>query len=161
MAKPIPLEMPPHDPREEVISRLRRAPAEHAEAILSAYDILQGLHDHGVLELLRGLIGSSDKVLEIAVETAKTPPAMRAIRNLAVIFKTLGEIDPDLFDGFALALPEAIVQARKEGMDPPGFWAILNKFRSQDLRRGLVAVNSLLEAWGRDFFKEAHSQSTQ
>jgi len=27
------------------------------------------------------------------------------------------------------------------------------------LRRGLVAVNSLLEAWGKDFFSEAHSHS--
>lgn len=159
MAKPIPLEIPPRDPRGEVTSRLQRAPMEHAEAILSAYDILQGLHDRGIFDLLSGMIGSSDKVLEIAVETAKTPPAMRAVRNLLVIFKTLGEIDPELFDGFALALPEAIVQARREGMEPPGFWAILNKFRSKDLRRGLVAVNSLLEAWGRDFFKEAHSQS--
>jgi len=159
MAKPIPLEIPPRDPREEVMSRLQRAPMEHAEAILASYDILQGLHDRGVLDLLRGLIGSSDKVLEIAVETAKTPPAMRAVRNLLIIFKTLGEIDPELFDGFAHALPEAIVQAKKEGMEPPGFRAILSKFRSKDLRRGLVAVNSLLEAWGRDFFREAHSPS--
>ena len=71
----------------------------------------------------------------------------------------LGEIDPELFDGFALALPEAMRQARAQGKEPPGFLAILNKFRSKDLRRGLVAVNSLLEAWGKDFFSEAHSQS--
>jgi len=50
-------------------------------------------------------------------------------------------------------------QARAQGKTPPGFFAILNKFRSRDLRRGLVTVNSLLEAWGRDFFSEAHSQS--
>jgi len=158
MAKPIPMEIQSRDPREEVISRLQRAPLDHAEAILAAYDILQGLHDRGVLDLLRGLIGSSDKVLGIAVEAAKTPYSMRAMRNVMVVFKTLGEIDPDLFDGFALALPEAILRARTEGMNPPGLWSILNKFRSQDLRRGLVAVNGLLEAWGRDFFKEEHPQ---
>jgi hypothetical protein len=50
-------------------------------------------------------------------------------------------------------------QAKAQGKEPPGFLAILNKFRSKDLRRGLVAVNSLLEAWGRDFFSEAHSES--
>jgi uncharacterized protein YjgD (DUF1641 family) len=84
---------------------------------------------------------------------------VRAIRNLVVLGKTLAEIDPDLFDGFALALPEAMRQARAQGKEPPGFLAILNKFRSKDLRRGLVAVNSLLEAWGKDFFSEAHSHS--
>jgi uncharacterized protein YjgD (DUF1641 family) len=76
-----------------------------------------------------------------------------------ILGKTLGEIDPDLFDGFALALPEAMRQAKAQGKEPPGFLAILNKFRSKDLRRGLVAVNSLLEAWGKDFFSEAHSHS--
>ena len=76
-----------------------------------------------------------------------------------VLLKTLGEIDPDLFDGFALALPEAMQQAKAQGKEPPGFLAILNKFRSKDLRRGLVAVNSLLEAWGKEFFSEAHAQS--
>jgi len=83
---------------------------------------------------------------------------VRAVRNLLVLYKTLGEIDPDLFDGFALALPEAMQQAKSQGKEPPGFLAILNKFRSKDLRRGLVAVNSLLEAWGKDFFSK-HTRS--
>ena len=159
MAKPVLLQLPPRDPREELRSRLERAPLEHADALLATYEVLQGLHDRGVLELLRGLLGSGDKVLEVAVDAARTPESVRAIRNFLVLVKTLGEIDPDLFDGFALALPEAMRQAKAQGKEPPGFLAILNKFRSKDLRRGLVAVNSLLEAWGRDFFSEAHSQS--
>ena len=158
MAKPVPLQLPPRDPREEMHSRLERAPLEHADALLAAYEVLQGLHDRGVLELLRGLLGSGDKVLETAVDAARAPESVRAIRNLLVLFKTLGEIDPDLFDGFALALPEAMQQAKAQGKEPPGFLAILNKFRSKDLRRGLVAVNSLLEAWGKDFFSETYSK---
>jgi uncharacterized protein YjgD (DUF1641 family) len=127
--------------------------------LLATYEVLQGLHDSGVLELLRGLFGSSDKVLDTAVDAARAPESVRTLRNLLVLVKTLGEIDPDLFDGFAMALPEAMEQAKKQGKEPPGFLAILNKFRSKDLRRGLVAVNSLLEAWGKDFFVEAHSSS--
>jgi uncharacterized protein YjgD (DUF1641 family) len=159
MAKPVPLQIPPHDPREELRARLGRAPLEHAEALLAGYEVLQGLHDCGVLELLRGLLGSGGKVLETAAEAAQTPESLRAIRNLVILGKTLGEIEPELFDGFAMALPEAMRQARIQGKEPPSFFAILNKFRSKDLRRGLVAVNSLLEAWGKDFFSESHSQS--
>jgi uncharacterized protein YjgD (DUF1641 family) len=161
MAKSVPLQLPPRDPREELRSRLDAAPLEHADALLAAYEVLQGLHDSGVLELLRGLLGSGDKVLETAVDVARAPESVRAVRNLLVLFKTLGEIDPDLLDGFALALPEAMQQAKAQGKEPPGFLAILNKFRSKDLRRGLVAVNSLLEAWGKDFFSEAHSEPSK
>ena len=111
MAKPIPLQLSPRDPREELKSRLDRAPLEHAEALLAGYEVLQGLHDEGVLELLRGLLGSGGKVLETAAEVARAPESVRAIRNLVILGKTLGEIDPDLFDGFAMALPEAMRQA--------------------------------------------------
>ena len=159
MAKPIPLQLPARDPREELRSRLERAPFEHAEALLAGYEVLQGLHDEGVLELLRGLLSAGGKVLEAAAEVGEAPESVRAIRNLIVLWKTLGEIDPALFDGFVLAFPEAMRQARAQGEEPPGFLAILNKFRSKDLRRGLVAVNSLLEAWGKDFFSEARAQS--
>src|ERR1700752_1419210 len=115
MAKPIPLQLPQRDPREELRSRLDRAPLEHAEALLAGYEVLQGLHDCWVLELLRGLLGSGGKVVEAAAEAARAPEAVHAIRNLVVLGKTLGEIDPDLFDGFALAFPEAMKQARAKG----------------------------------------------
>jgi len=159
MAKPIPMELPARDPREELRVRLDKAPLEHAEALLAGYDVLQGLHDCGALELLRGLLASSGKVLEAAAEAARKPESVRAIRNLVILGKTLGEIDPELFNGFAMAIPEAMRQASLQGKEPPGFFAILNKFRGRDLRRGLVAVNSLLEAWGKNFFSEAPSQS--
>jgi uncharacterized protein YjgD (DUF1641 family) len=161
MAKPVPFQLPPRDSREELRSRLDNAPLEHADALLATYEVLQGLHDSGVLELLRALLGSSDKVLETAVDAAKAPESVRAIRNLLVLYKTLGAIDPELFDGFALALPEAMQHAKERGKEPPSLLAILNKFRSRDLRRGLVAVNALLEAWGKEFFSEAHSTSNK
>ena len=110
------------------------------------------------MELLRGLLGSGDKVLQIAVDATRTPESVRIIRNIVVLLRMLGEIDPDIFDGFVLALPEAMQKAKEQGKEPPGVLATLNEFRSKDLRRGIVAVNRLLEAWGREFFSEAHSR---
>ena len=50
MAQPIPLEIPPRNPRAELRSRLEQAPEEHAEAVLAAYEVLQQLHERGVKE---------------------------------------------------------------------------------------------------------------
>jgi len=79
-----------------VISRLEKAPAEHAEALLAGLEVLQGLHDQGVLEILRGVLEGGNKILEIVVEAAKTPEGIRAIRNLVILSKILGSIDPEL-----------------------------------------------------------------
>jgi uncharacterized protein YjgD (DUF1641 family) len=158
MAKPIPLKLPPHDSREHLRSRLENAPLEHAEALLAGYEVLQGLHDAGVLEVLRGFLGSGDKVLQIAVNAVRAPESIRIIRNLVILSSMLGEIDPDIFDGIVSALPEAMRKAKEQGKEAPGVLATLNEFRSKDLRRGIVVVNRLLEAWGRVFFGGADSR---
>jgi uncharacterized protein YjgD (DUF1641 family) len=155
MAQPILLNVPRRDPHEELRSRLAHAPAQHAEAVLAAYEVLQGLHDQGVLELLRGMLGGRDKVLEIAVEAAKTPEAIRGIRNLLVMAKIVSSIDPEFLEKVAQAVPEAIVgAARAEQEEPPTFWRMWKIVRGKDLRRGFVAVNSMLAAWGRSFAAE-------
>jgi len=155
MSQPIPLNLPARDPRTELQARLQNAPVEHAEALLSAYEVLQGLHNRGVLELARGALGSSDKILEIVVGSTKTPEAIRGIRNLIILAKILGTIEPELVEGFARSLPEAIALTKACESSPPGFWGILMKFRNRNFRRGLVLVNSMLEAFGRNLPLEA------
>ena len=53
MALPIRFQPPHRDPRDELHTRLQEAPEEHAEALLAVYDILQGLHDRGILAALK------------------------------------------------------------------------------------------------------------
>jgi uncharacterized protein YjgD (DUF1641 family) len=159
MAKPIPLQIPPRDSREELLPQLQSAPAEHAEALLAGYEVLQGLHDSGTLEMLRGLLGSGDKVLQTAVDATRTPESVRIIRNLLLLVKMLGEFDPDLFEGFVHALPEAMKNAKARAKDSPGLLSTLNEFRNKDLLRGIIVVNSLLQIWGSEFLSAAISQS--
>ncbi|SPE56946.1 conserved hypothetical protein [Verrucomicrobia bacterium] len=150
MAQPIPLEIPARDPRAELQARLQNAPLAHAEALLSAYEVLQGLHDRGVFELLRGALGSSDRVIELIVDAAQTPESVRGFRNSLILAKILGTIEPELVEGFARSLPEAIALTKAHEAKPPGFWGVLKQFRNRDFRRGLVLVNSMLEAFGRN-----------
>jgi len=150
MAQPIPLELPARDPRAELQARLQNAPLEHAQALLSTYEVLQGLHDRGVIELLRGALGSSDKVIEIVVEAAKTPESIRGIRNILILAKILGTIEPEVVEGFARSLPEALALTKAQESDPPGFWGILKNFRNKNFRRGLLLASSLLESLGKN-----------
>jgi uncharacterized protein YjgD (DUF1641 family) len=147
MAQPILLKLPARDPRAELQVRLQSAPLEHAEALLSACEVLQGLHDRGVLELARGALGSSDKVIEIAVEAAKLPESIRGIRNLIILSKILGTIEPELVEGFARSLPEALT--KKPESKPPSLWQLLKKMFSQDTRRALGAMLEIFESFGK------------
>jgi uncharacterized protein YjgD (DUF1641 family) len=138
MAQPVPFESPKRDFREELRVRLEQAPADHAEAILASYEVLQGLHDTGTLELLRGVLGGSDKILEILVEAAKTPEAVRGIRNLIIVLKLAGSIDPDQLHA---ALEGGTQMA-------PSLWEIGKRVRTDDARRGMATAVSLLSIFG-------------
>ncbi|MDX6532140.1 MAG: hypothetical protein QOH41_4430 [Blastocatellia bacterium] len=150
MAQPIPFHPAPRDPREDLNTRLQQASLEHAEAVLAAYEVLQLLHDRGVLELMRGTLGGSEKILEQVVAVASAPESIRATRNLLLLVTALGEIEPALLSDLTRAIPRALVQANAEQRKPPGLFKLFSTFWNKDFRRGLAACNDLLVVFGRN-----------
>jgi uncharacterized protein YjgD (DUF1641 family) len=147
MSQPIHLEFPARDPGAALQIRLQNAPLQHAEALLSGYDLLQRLHDRGILDLVRGGLGSSDKVLTILVDAAKTPEAIIATRNLLILSKVVFTLEPELLEAITKAVPDSLAQARLQ--KPLSFWQMFKKMCSQDTRRALSAMLGLLESFGK------------
>ena len=133
MARSIPLELPPRDPREELRKRLDEAPLEHAEALLDSYKVLKQLHDHGVFELLRG---------------AKSDESVRAIRSAIILGKILGSIHPDVLRGVDVAVSETLECHEQSTIEPRGIFSLLSQFRRKELRRSIALVNHVLETLG-------------
>ena len=157
MAQPIPLEVPPRNPRAELRSRLEQAPEQHAEAVLAAYEVLQELHDRGVLDITRSALAASDELLEKVVDGTKTPESIRAIRNLLFWRQILGSIEPDWFKGIFQAIPEGIAQATAERDQPVSVFGVLRRLANKDSLRGLAAAIDFLQAFGRHL----HSSESQ
>jgi uncharacterized protein YjgD (DUF1641 family) len=147
MAEPILLNIPPRDPRAALYRRLESAPQEHAEALLAAYDILQGLHDRGALELLKGALGSSDKVLQILVDAGNTPEVIRGIRNLMIMARIFEGLQPELLEGLERAVPEGLAAA--QSAEPLGFLELLKKLVSRDTRRAMATIACVVESFGK------------
>jgi hypothetical protein len=149
VAQPIPFGAPARDPGSLLQTRLQEAPAEHAEALLAGYEVLQGLHDSGVFDLMRGALGSKDKVLDVAVQAVGSPESIRAIRNLLLLTNMLSSIDPELLKIFTQAGPQALKMMVRQP-EQPGLWTLIKDFLwNQDFRHGLAAMNTMLEVFGR------------
>ena len=157
MAQPIPLEIPPRNPRAELQSRLENAPEEHAEAVLAAYEVLQQLHNRGVLEIMRGGLAASDELLQRVVDNAKTPEAIRAIRNLFLLQGILGSIEPGWFKAISQAIPEGIAKGTAERDQPVRLFSLLRRLTSKDSLRGLAAAVDFLQAFGRNLHSAQNS----
>jgi uncharacterized protein YjgD (DUF1641 family) len=148
MARPIPLDIPPYDPHETLRARLENAPAEHAEALLSVLDIIQGMHDRGVLELIRGALGSSEAVMEIAVEAGRSEKSIRAIRNLLVMANLLADVNPETLKAITSAIPQSLEQISNHP-EPASLWTLMKQgLWGSDTRRGLTAMATVLKTLG-------------
>ncbi len=160
MARPIPFDAPIRDAKLELIHRLNQAPADHAAALLDAYELLQVLHDNKVIDTMRGLVGSGETVLDIAVDGALEPTAVRAMRNLILLFKIVGSIEPDTLKKFAEPIPQAM-QVTAVRQQPPSLWSMMKSvLGDRNIRQGMAAMLKILGAIGMGLNGEAPSQGT-
>lgn len=157
MAHPLEFHARPADPADALRRRMDTAPKEHAEAILAAYDILQLLHDRGVLEVVRGALAAGDDLVEVVVNAINTPDAVRALRNLMFWRSVLGQIEPLWFQGIFEAIPEGLSTATAQRDDPITLWRILRRGVTKDSLRGLTAAVDFLESFGRHLNSLEHN----
>ena len=138
MAQPIAMKPPVNSALEATERKLESAPLEHADAVLSAYQLLQEMHDTGTLDLLRGAFGAGDAIVNHMVQLASQPEMVRGIRNLLIVGRILGNINPDTLHGLV-----------GEGAEePPSLLALMRRMNSPESRRGLAITVAMLEAMG-------------
>lgn len=153
MAMPVPMKhVVQADPREQVLRRIQDAPIAHADAVLSAYELLQQLHDTGTLDVLRGALGAGDVLVEHVVALLTAPESVNALRNLILIGKVLGSINPEVLHAVVEGIPQAAAQT--PGAKPPSLFALGRRIASPDARRGLAAAVSVMEVVGRALAKQ-------
>jgi uncharacterized protein YjgD (DUF1641 family) len=147
MAQPIEFRPTPTNSRETLQRKLDEAPVEHVDAILASYDLLQQLHDRGILDVLRGALGAGDEIVLQLSGVLTEPTTVRGLRNLVLMAQILGNLNPEVLHGILRELPQSLEQ--KADRQPPSILSLMSRFNSPDSRRGLAVTVSLLEGLGR------------
>lgn len=141
MAKPVAYRVfTPPDAREELKRKIDEAPAEHADAILSGYRLLEQAHESGTLELLRGALAAQDSIINHVVGLVSQPEMVNGLRNLIVLGKVLGNIHQTLEAG----TPSG--EQRRHA--PPSLLTLASRMNTPDARRGIDVAVGLLAALG-------------
>jgi uncharacterized protein YjgD (DUF1641 family) len=146
MAQPISL-LPPHQNGAGADRHLRDSPHQHADAILSALELLQLLHDRGVLELLRGVVGAGDRLVGTLTAAVDTPESLRATRNFILLTKFFGSIPPDILNSLVQTATEGA--KREKTQRPPGVFELLRRLLSENSRHAIAVTLDLLESVGK------------
>lgn len=137
-------EFRPIDSRGDLIRRVEQAPVEHAEAVLAAYDLLQRLHEKGLLDLLNGLLSAGDTVVDRIVDVVSSKEMVTALRIGLLFGNLLSSIDAD-------ALHRVLAEA---GTQPPSLLSLGKQAVSKDARCGMAAAVGLLNTLGAALSKQ-------
>jgi len=87
------------------------------------------------------------------VSLVTAPESVNALRNLILMGKVLGSIDPDVLHAVVEGIPQ--VTAQVPGAKPPSLFSLGRRVASPDARRGLAAAVSVLEVLGRGLAKQS------
>ena len=148
MANPIAFKPVTVDFKLDLQRKLEKAPANHAAALLAAYDVLEAAHEEGLLDILHGMIGSRDAIVNKLAEYANLPEGIAAIRNLLTAAKILTELDPEVLDKVSKAMAHASKEHQEE-QKAPSLWQLFRRATSEDGRRGLSFMTLVLSGLGR------------
>jgi uncharacterized protein YjgD (DUF1641 family) len=148
MAKPIAFKPITVDFKADLVRKLEKAPEEHAEALLLAYDVLEEAHRKGLLSLLHGAIGAKDTIFNTLSKYASEPEGIAAIRNLLTAAKILTELDPEVLDQVSKVMAHATKEHQEE-KEAPSLWQLARRATSEDSRRGLSFMTLVLSGLGR------------
>ena len=145
MAQPIPLRVAPR-PAENTQPQTAFL-SQHADALASTCELLQILHDRGVLNLLRGLVGAGNNVVGAVAEAADTPEAIRAVRNFLLLSGFFASIPPEVLSNLVQA---AAAGAQKEkSQKAPGILELVRRMRSENVRHTVSVMLDLIESVGK------------
>jgi uncharacterized protein YjgD (DUF1641 family) len=127
--------------------RLQQATSAHTDAILNGYEVLQLLHDRGVLDLMRGALGAGGEIVETVTNAVNTPDATRGIRNFVLLTKFFGSIPPEVLNSLAHAVIEGSQQ--KKAQKAPSLWQLFRRLREENTRYALSVILDLAESFGK------------
>ena len=116
-------------------------------ANVSCYELLQLLHDQGVLNMLRGLVGGGDALIGTIATAVNTPESIRAIRNFVLLTKFFGNIPPDVLNSLADTVNAGA--KREKSHKAPGLLHLLWRLRNKDSRHAVAVALDLLEGVGK------------
>lgn len=143
MAQAIADEVRPHLEKEH----LRKAPEPRAEALLSAYELLEVLHDRGVLEMARGVVAACDEGPPLLASTVCSPESVRGIHNVMLLTRFLAGVPTEVLLTLVETVNAGAQQARSN--DVPGLGRLLWRLRKRDTRQALAVMMDFLEAVGK------------
>ncbi len=152
MAQPIQsVHRDPVDPTEQALLDIAAEFGAHKDAVIAGLNLLQALHDAGVLAIASGLIAAGDNALAVILSQLNGQESQRTMQNVVQLAKGLSAINPEQLE-VALSSVAAGLHAaltRPDQTSRLGMIDLWQAFRDPDVSAALTLLLGFLQGMGK------------
>lgn len=139
MANPVSFrEFTPTNSRQDLLRRLEAAPEQHVEALLASYELLQRMHDEGLIDLANSLLSAGGTIMKRVADLMDAAELVATIRAALAVTNLLRAVD----------LNELHNLLSGANFQSPSLMRLRRELMSEDARVGLVTSVGLLKVFG-------------
>ncbi|HYK74882.1 MAG TPA: DUF1641 domain-containing protein [Pseudoneobacillus sp.] len=154
MAKPIKIiqktELTEEQKKMQSLENLLSGVAENKDSLLETLNLLQELHDSGIMDALGSLLKSKEKAAKIAVGQMTREPVTNMINNAMAAGGILTELDPNITSKLAKSLTNGLQKAQQGLVEDTklGVFDLMKALKDPDINRVIGFGFNLLKGMG-------------
>jgi len=154
MAKPIKV-IQKTEPTEEQkkmhsLEKLLSGVSQNTDSLLETLNLIQELHDSGMMDALGSLLKAKEKAAKIAVDQLTRQPVTNMINNAMAAGGILTELDPETTSKLAKSLTAGLKKAEQglEADSKLGLFDLMKALKDPDINRAVGFGLNLLKGMG-------------
>ncbi|ULT59362.1 DUF1641 domain-containing protein [Neobacillus drentensis] len=154
MAKPIKIiqktELTEEQKKMHSLENLLSGVAQNKDSLLETLNLIQELHDSGIMDALGSLLKAKEKATKIAVGQLTRQPVTNMINNAMAAGGILTELDPETTNKLAKSLTAGLKKA-EQGLKADsklGLFDLMKVLKDPDINRALGFGFNLLKGMG-------------
>lgn len=138
--------------RSNDLREVEDALIQNKAAILQTLEIMNHMHDKGILPLLNGLFGQGDKVMDIAVKAMDKPENTNTLKNLLLLLGTLGMINVKQLEPFLLKIDSGIARVAeyKDTEEKTSYFDLVRSLKDPEVNKAVTILMQFLKGMGQE-----------
>lgn len=147
IAKP---EVSQEEARARVLARIEAALAEHEGGFIQWLELVDELHEKGLLDIVTAMLRRGDRILEIIVRVAEEPGGLALIKNAMALMQGMGQLDTEaLGDVFSKLNAGLRGMTSSDRPEVTGAWSVMQAMRDPEISTGLSLAFGFLKGLGQ------------
>ena len=156
MAKPIHIikrtELTEEQKKEQSLESLLTEVAQNKDSLVETLDLLQELHNSGILDGINSLVKTKEEVAKIAVGQMTREPVTNMINNAMAAGGVLTQMDPEMTKKLMGSVAKGLEKAEQglQSNSTTGILDIMKALKDPDMNRAITFGLNLLKGIGEE-----------